>query len=205
MKQSILISTLILFTLLFVFPAAAMSEVKISLKNGRDIIAESCRDTKDKLICEKMGGTFEIEKQEVLDIKGITIEHNVSEEVPEAKTGQEPEAGKKEAVKSEADLKGSEKQPGGELVKGLKPEEIERLGQINQKKIEYQAERQRLIDERQQLHEDVKNTGMITTQQQFDALKKRISDLEARINAFNEDVNKLNAEQQKIVEGSKNR
>ena len=46
---------------------------------------------------------------------------------------------------------------------------------------------------------------MITTQQQFDAIKKHISDLETRINAFNEDVQKLNAEQQKIVDDSKNR
>ena len=108
-------------------------------------------------------------------------------------------------MKPEADLKGAEKQPGGDLVKGLKPEEEERLGQINRKKIEYQTERQRLINEREQLHEDIKNTGMIKTQQQFDAIKKRISDLETRINTFNEDVKKLNEEEQKIVEGSKNR
>lgn len=182
-----------------------MSEVEISLKNGRDIIADSCRDTKDRLVCEKMGGTFEVEKKDVLDLKGITIEHTPSKQVPEENAGQEAASGQKAPVKPKADLKGSEKQPGGDLVKGLKPEEEERLGLITQKKIEYQTERQRLINERQQLHEDVKNSGMIRTQQQFDAIKKRISDLEARINTFNEDVRKLNAEEQKIVDGSKNR
>ena len=77
MKQSIQISALVIFTLLVVFPLAAMSEVKISLKNGRDIIADSCRDSKDKLICEKMGGTFEIDQKDILDIKGITIERSL--------------------------------------------------------------------------------------------------------------------------------
>ncbi len=201
MKQSIQISTLIIFAFLVVVPLQAFPEVKISLTNGRDIIAESCRDAKGKLICEKMGGTFEIDQKDILDIKGITIERAPAKEVPEEKTGKESEA----AVKPEADLKGTEKQPAGDLLKGLKPEEAERLGQINQKKIEYQTERQRLIDERQQLHEDIKNTGMIKTQQQYDAIKKRVSELETRINTFNEDVRKLNEEERKIVEGSKER
>ncbi len=205
MKQSILIATLILFTWLFVFPRAAMSEVKIYLKNGRDIIADSCRDSNGKLICEKIGGEFEIEQQDILDVKGITIERSATQQVPEEKTGQEAASGQKESVKPEADLKAPEKKPDGDLVKGLKPEEAERLAQINQKKIEYQAERQRLIDERQQLHEDVKKTGMIRTQQQYDAIKNRVSELETRINTFNEDVRKLNEEEQKIVEGSKDR
>ena len=188
----------------FVLPVRSFSEVKISLRNGRDIIADSCRDTKDKLICEKMGGTFEIEQKDILDVKGITIERSPSQQVPEENTGQEAASGQKVPVQPEADLKGIEKQPGGDLVKGLKPEEEERLGQINQKKRAYQTERQLLINERQQLHEDVKNTDMIKTQEQFDAIKKRISDLETRINTFNEDVRKLNDEERKILERSKN-
>ena len=92
MKQSIQISALIIFTLLVVFPPAVMSEVKISLKNGRDIIADSCSDSKDSLVCEKMGGTFEIEKKDILEYRGITIKHEqmdespVPEPVPEEKT-----------------------------------------------------------------------------------------------------------------------
>ena len=41
MKQSMQIFTLVIFTLLFVFPPAAMSEVKVSLRNGKEIIADS--------------------------------------------------------------------------------------------------------------------------------------------------------------------
>jgi len=70
MQQSIQISTLVIFTLLVVFPRAAMSEVKVTLNNGREIIADSCRETGGRLVCEKMGGSFEIEKKDILDVKG---------------------------------------------------------------------------------------------------------------------------------------
>lgn len=205
MKQSIQISTLIIFTLLVVFPPAVMSEVKISLKNGRDIIVDSCKDSNGKLVCEKMGGSFEIEKKDVLETKGITIERSPSKQVPENKTGQEAESGGREPVKSESDLKGAEKQLGGTLIKGLNPEDEKRLDQITRKKFEYQAERQLLITERERLHEDIKNTGLIKNQEQFDAIKKRIADLETRINMFNEDVRKLNEEERKILGSSKSK
>ena len=44
---------------------------------------------------------------------------------------------------------------------------------------------------------------MVKTQAQLDALKKRIADLENRINAFNDEVKNLNDEEQRIVEGLK--
>jgi len=56
MNRSMQISVIIIFSLLVVFPQAAMSEVKVTLKNGRDIIADSCTESKDKLVCVKMGG-----------------------------------------------------------------------------------------------------------------------------------------------------
>lgn len=202
MKHSIQFIALSIFAFLVVAPPPAFSEVKISLKNGRDIIAESCRDTKDKFICEKMGGVFEIDKRDVLDVKGITIEHASSSQVSEETKKQEPESGKKEADKPEADLKDPEKQPLGDLVKGLKPEEEARLDQIRKRQLELAPEREKLIKERDQLHEDVKNQGMIKTQEQYDAIKKRISDLEAKINGFNDEVKKLNEEGKGITEGA---
>ncbi len=87
----------------------------------------------------------------------------------------------------------------------MKPEEEERLDQITQRKLVLQQEREKLIKERQQLHDDVKNTEVIRNQAQLDALKNSISDLETRINAFNEEVKKLNEEEQKILDSSKNK
>ena len=193
------VPSVLVFSAFLLSPILSFSEVRISLKNGREIIAESCRETNGRLICEKMGGSIEIEKKDVLDVKGITIEHPSSSQVSEETKVQEPESVNKEAVKSEADTKGTEKQPGG----GLTPEDEERLGQINTNKIEYQSERQRLINDRQQLQEDLKNTGLIS-KAELDALNKRIADLETRLNTFNEEVRKLNEEGRKILESSKN-
>ena len=159
MKQSMQISAVVIFTLLAVFPLTALSEVKITLKNGRDIIADSCSDSKDRLVCEKMGGTFEIDQKDILNIKGITIER--SEQVPEEKKEQEAAAGGKVPVEPEADLKGTEKQPQGNVIKDIGPEDVKRLDQITQRKLVLQQEREKLIKERQQLHDDVKNMEVI--------------------------------------------
>ena len=201
MKQSMQIFTLVIFTLLFVFPRAAMSEVKVSLRNGKEIIADSCRETGARLVCEKMGGTFEIEKKDIREVKGITIKHEKMHESPEEKSGT-GEGGQKEAEKSTAGTKDSPKPAEGVLIRGVNPEQEKRLEQINERKAILKPEREKLINEREQLHEDVKNTGVIRQQEQFDAIKKRIADLEAKINGFNDEVKKLNEEEKAIIDSS---
>jgi chromosome segregation ATPase len=180
MKQSIQISAVVTFTLLVVFPLAAMSEVKISLKNGRDIMADSCSDSKDRLVCEKLGGTFEIEKKDILETRGITIEHENINESPVPETVPVGE-GQKEADKSSA----------------------KRLDEITRRKLELKQEREKLSKEREQLRHDAKKMSTLYTypQEQADELNKRISDIEERINRFNEEVKKLNAEESSIIEG----
>lgn len=198
MKQSMLISMLILFTCLFVFPRAAMSEVKISLKNGRDIIADSCRESGGKLICNKMGGTFEFDKEDILNLKEITIERSAfSESQPEPA---EPEVSgeKKEAENKTPNVKDASKPAEGVLIKGLSPEATKRLDEIEKRKSELMPERDKLIQERQKLMDDIKDAGMIKKQEQYDDLKKRITDIEARVNGFNDEVKKLNEEGSRI-------
>jgi len=198
MKQSMQISALIIFTLLVVFPLTAMSEVRISLKNGRDIIADSCRDSKDRLVCEKLGGTFEIEKKDILDFRGITIKHEKKNEspVPEPVPGGE---GRTDADKSTAGAKDSAKPGEGALIRGANPEQEKRLDEITQRKLELKQEQDKLGKDREQLQLDANNMGMIYTQEQFDGIKKRISDVDERINGFNEEVKKLNEEEEKII------
>ncbi len=114
MKQSIQISTLIIFTFLVVFPLQAFPRSKYPSKTAGTLSLTVAGTLNGKLICEKMGGTFEIDQKDILDIKGITIERSLKQ-VPEEKTGQEAASGQKAPVKPEADLKGTEKQPQGEL------------------------------------------------------------------------------------------
>ena len=198
MKQSMQISVLIIFTLLVVCPPAVMSEVRISLKNGRDIIADSCSDSKDRLVCEKMGGTFEIEKKDVLDFRGITIKHEKMNESPVPEPVPVGE-GQKEADKSTVGTKDSAKPGEGVLIRGVNPEQEKRLDEITQRKLELKQERDKLIKDREQLQQDVQNMGTVYTQEQLDGTKKRISDVEERINKFNEEVKKLNLEEENII------
>jgi hypothetical protein len=195
MKRSIQVSALIIFAFLVFVPPAAFSEVKISLKNGRDIIADSCREAKDKLICEKVGGTFEFDKKDIRDVKKVTIKHEeIHESVPEPVPVEEV---REEAVKSTDE---TPKPKEGVLIKGANPEQEKRLDQINQRKLELKVEREQLSKEREQLNQDIKETGMVYTQEQLDRLTKSISDVEGRINRFNEEVKKLNAEEAGIIE-----
>jgi len=200
MKRSMQLSALIIFTLLIVFPQTAMSEVVISLKNGRDIIADSCSASKDRLVCEKMGGTFKIEKKDILDVRNITIKHEKIHESPVTEAVPAGE-GQKETDKSTAGTKDSAKPGEGVLLRGADPEREKRLDDIIRRKLELKQERDKLSKDREQLQEDVKNTGMVYTQEQFDGIKKRISDVDERINGFNEEVKKLNAEETIIIEG----
>ena len=200
MKQSIQISALVIFTSLVVFPLEAMSEVKVSLKNGRDIIADSCSDSKDRLVCEKLGGTFEIEKKDILDTRGITIEHEKRDERPVPDPVPLGE-GRKEADKSTAGTKDSAKPGEGAPIRGESPEQEKRLDEITRRKLELKEEREKLSKEREQLRQDAKKMGTLYTypQEQADAINKRISDVEERINRFNEEVKKLNEEEEKII------
>lgn len=94
-------------------------------------------------------------------------------------------------------------QPGdGKLVKGLTAEQTARFDQITERKRVLQPEREKFIKEREQLHADVKNVGVVRTQGQIDAIAKRITDLEARINSFNAEVKKLNEEEKAIIDSA---
>ena len=200
MKRSKQISVLIIFSLLVVFPQAAMSEVKVTLKNGRDIIADSCSESKDKLVCVKMGGTFEVQKKDIKDFRSITIKHA---EIGESPVPEPVPVGEvqKEADKSTSGTKDPAKPGETVLIRGANPEQEKRLDQINQRKLELKVEREQLSKDREQLNQDVKAMGTIYKQEQFDDITKRISDVEGRVNRFNEEVKKLNEEEASIIEG----
>ena len=175
------------------------ADVRITMKNGRTVFADSCREANGRLICQTGSGTFEIEKKDMAgmqDVKtGAGRLNNGPVEVQEAPAPDRTDNGKQPASKVVI-------RPGeGTVVKGLTPEQISRLEQINERKTILKPEREKLMQERDQLHEHVKNAGVVRAREQFDALKKRISDLDSRIAGFNEEVKKLNEEEKVILEG----
>jgi len=159
------------------FPGLSFSEVKISLRNGREIIADRCRDTKDKLICEMMGGNFEIEKKDVSNLKEITVRRQV--------LSPEPEGGAAGA-----------KNAGATAVEGGKTGSQKRLDEINQRKRELVSVREGLMQERERLNAEFLRQGDMLRPEVFDSFQKRFSEIDAKINSFNQENSKLNEEGQ---------
>jgi hypothetical protein len=184
-------------TILTLLATSAFAEVRITLKNGRSFIADFCRETDGKFVCDMQGGTMEIDRNDIANIKDVKMQKQmIREEAPEAAQAEEkkqPET--PEAEKKEPPAQNEE----GKLVRGLTPEQAEKIDQLNEKKAAMKAERDSLAKDRDQLYEDVKNTGVVRNQEQIDEIKKRIADLERRINVFNEAVKKLNAEEELIL------
>jgi len=104
-----------------------------------------------------------------------------------------------------SDLKKEEPQAGGNgkadaktnvevKTGGLTPEQAERMAGIEKKRAEFEAEREKLVKEREQLREEVKAAGVIHSRDKSEDIQKKINSLDARINTFNDQVNKLNKE-----------
>jgi hypothetical protein len=185
MKQSMQIPALIIFTLLVVFPLAAMSEVKVTLKNGRDIIADSCSYSRDKLICEKMGGTFEIEKKDIADRKEVTIKR---QETPSS-----PEEGAPSEKPASAEKNANQGSEGGRADFKM------RLEEINQTKKELIPVRESLAKERERLNAEAKAQGTVLSPDVAASYKKKFNEIDAKINSFNKEIKKLNEEEQTVL------
>jgi len=185
-------------TILTLLTTSAFAEVRITLKNGRSFIADFCRETDGKFVCDMQGGTMEIDRNDIANIKDVKMQKQmIREEAPEAEAQAEE---KKQPETPAAEKKEPPAQNGeGRTVRRLTPEQAKTIDQINEKKAAMKVERDSLIKDREQLYEDVKNAGVVRNQEQIDEIKKRIADLERRINDFNEAVKKLNAEEERIL------
>jgi hypothetical protein len=206
MSRAIRMSLLIIFAVAFILPEAAFPDVKISLRNGRDIIADNCREAGAKLICEKMGGIFEIEKKDIVHLKGVVIKRKQKDESPEAGSPFSGEPAAAEQAASATPEPAKEPESGkpeagniGQQRTGSAAEE-KRLGDINTRKQQLTAEREALHKEREELHEEIRNAGVIWSKEQLEDLKKRMADVDEKINRFNEEVKRLNMEEAQIIE-----
>ena len=168
-----------------VLPSLSFSEVKISLKNGREIIADGCSDTNGKLICEKMGGSFEIEKKDVINLKEITVTKQVTS--PES---EEDVAGKKQIS--------DETSAGESAVEDRKVGYQKRLDEINRRKSELVSVRENLSQEREKLNAEFRRQGDVLSKEVFDSFQKRFNEIDAKINSFNQENSRLNEEAQAI-------
>ncbi len=85
------------------------------------------------------------------------------------------------------------------IIEGTSDAE-KRLDEIELRKKELAVKKDSLMNDREQLYADVDKKGMVKTQAEFDALKKRISELEKQIEQFNDEVKTLSEEEQRLID-----
>jgi chromosome segregation ATPase len=174
----------------FILPSPSTAAVSIELKNGGTIIADECREADGKLLCYKMGGTFEIEKQDVASTKKISATENIEEQ--EASPSVQPETTVEPA-----------KPNGNAGADNTAAETQKRLEQITERKRALLPEREKLIKEREHLQEEVKKAPDWMTTDRYNDLKKKNADIDKRIKSFNDAVKKLNQEEKTIRDSLK--
>jgi hypothetical protein len=179
------------FAVCVMLPAPGFCDVKIVLKNGRSVAAESCEDRGGRLTCFREGGSFSIEKEDISEIKST----------PPGKSAPADESfvekPSEEGLSGEA---GAEKKDGAQTAAGPEKELEKKLGEITRRKKELTEERARLLEERERLKADLGKSPDWMTEKQFAELSGRITDLDKRIKKFNEEVPRLDIEEQKIID-----
>jgi hypothetical protein len=180
---------LVSFVFLFLssaFPSLASAGVRLQLKTGGEITADTCRESAGKFICSKLGGLFEIEKKDVVSID---------------KDSKGPDQAEKPDERSETAARQNKKPGGGveENSNGGKVNEKtaaeKRLGEIQQRKSELAKESAALAQERESLKGQIKNAPDWMPENQYNDLQKKVSDFDARLKKFNEEAKQLNQEE----------
>lgn len=182
-----------LMFMFFITPVLSGAAVRIELKNGRSITADYCRESGNVFACSKMGGIFEIEKSEVGRIRKIS-DDAVSD--PEEPGPSEPEPGGADVkTAAAADL-----EKPGEKPEDRRKEAEKKMEELQQRKLELSKERENLVKEREALQEDMKKAPDWMPDKQYDELKKRNADFDAKLKKFNDEVNDIRDKEKKISE-----
>lgn len=178
-----------------VLPCPSTAEVKVILKNGRMIVADGCRNVKDNLICEKLGGTFEFAREDILDVKEMTLQRD-NVRVNSAKESTLGTEEQKETLKS-ANKSDNGAKPKEGVFKGAGSEREKRLEQITQRKTELKTEREALLREREDLQQERTNNSysLRHNRVKFNALRQKSADLDSRIEKFGSELKALNEEE----------
>ncbi len=185
-------SRLIVLASVTAFPCISLGEVQINLKNETSIRADECREENDRLVCFKMGGSFELEKRDVLSVQNRS-----------GRLAPVPDADRSAAeITTEADshAKAADRTDGAALPAGTGPASADPATSsdtLAQKRLSLQAERESLLRERQKIRDDIKNAPDWMPANQYNELSRRNTELDTRIRRFNEEAGKLSEQGRK--------
>lgn len=189
MKQMLVYCGILSLMLVLAVPEKSFGGVKITLKNESEMVAEECQDQGDRFTCFTMGGSFELLKKDIASMKKVTVKsQELSDPEPQDKKMSSP-AGKTSGKGDVPGKNGTDKAEGAASLQKNDP--------AAQKAAEFQAERERLRKEKQQVQEEIRNAPAWMPASQFDALGRRNAELDQKIKKFNEDVTRALEEEKK--------
>jgi predicted Zn-dependent protease len=153
----------------------ASAGYKVHLKNGNVINAEDVKDAGSELRIYYWGGELSLDKEEIEKIVETTT------------SGRAFEGPSEEKVEK--------------LEKEKEPEQnIEgRLKEIAKRKEEMVLEKERLDSEQLKLNEDFKKEGRLMSIRERREFENRSKELEEKIKGFNEELNRLDQEEQRLL------
>ncbi|MDA8239757.1 MAG: hypothetical protein M0Z67_05200 [Nitrospiraceae bacterium] len=177
-------------------PSLTFAGVKIELKNGRTITADSCEDAGGVFMCSRMGGTFDIEKKDIVKISEITGGSEDYDAVPDGTdTLQQADQEKKDGGKKDDGDQMKEVPAGGGA-----PNADSRAADRRRRRAELSAEYEALMKEREQLQEDLKKAPDWLPVNRYQDLQRRNAELNVKIRKYTEEVDRLNREEKNIDE-----
>ena len=192
------IAVLFIFSLALL-PSLTFAGVKIELKNGRTITADSCEDAGGVFMCSRMGGTFDIEKKDIVKISEKTGGSEDYDAVPDgADTLQQADQEKKDGGKKDDGDQMKEAPTGGGA-----PNVDSRAADRRRRRAELSAEYEALMKEREQLQEDLKKAPDWLPVNRYQDLQRRNAELNVKIRKYTEEVDRLNREEKNIVDENK--
>lgn len=93
-----------------------------------------------------------------------------------------------------------EEEPGEDTGEELSSEEAEkRLAEITKQKLALKKDQEKLVTDREQLHKEIKEAGVVRSQKKLDSFTKRVDTLEERISKFNSNLDNLNKEEEELL------
>ena len=185
---------IVLFSLFMLIAMPAFAGYKIILKNGKGFTVSNYTEADGKIrFYINGGGLIELDRNSIESIKQIKGGRLLGESAPE-------DAVKKDST-AESDSQ-REAQPTAEKGEGAlsRKEAIKnRLMEIGKKKEELGLEDKKIAEDRKKLEEDIKKEGIATSIREKREYEKRAAEITERIRKFNEELNRVDDEEARLV------
>ncbi len=180
------VSIIFILCLIFVLLASPVfSEFRVILKNGSEFIVDDYKELDGKIKFTKMGGEIEIDKANIEDIIEIKAKAG----------GYAPDAEKQEEATTDKPITDEK-----EKISPAQREAAEnRLKDIAKRKDELKAVAEKLNEEKKRIEDEFSKKGRVISIREERELKQRTSEIEEKINKFNEELTRLDLEQERLL------